>query len=341
MPENLTTFRIMAVAVDPKLPDRFGNGETSVRVRKSIMIRPAMPRFASFGDTFEGAVMVDNQTGAPQKVLVGTRGLNVELTGTSETFVEIPAGESREVRFGMKTQQVGKMRVQFAAMSNAGRDATEITVPVHYPATAKAFADYGVTDTSIQRTLEPPADALPAFGGLELSFSSTALSGLQDAVAYLVDYPYECAEQTASRILPIFALGDVLDAFPIATVRERALRDQLGRDGIAKLLTHQLRDGGFGYWLAGESWPYLTNWVTFAMLEGKRQGHTVDADALERALAYLETSRSMAGPRGGASTTTGPRARSRRGCSRARSAAWSRSMRCGAIAASCRCTPRR
>jgi hypothetical protein len=288
MPENLTTFRVMAVAVDPAAADRFGSGESSVRVRKPVMIRPSMPRFANFGDKFEGAVMVDNQTGAPQKVLVGTRGLNVALSGETEKFVEIPAGESREVRFDMAVEKVGKMRLQFAAMSNAGRDATEVTIPVHYPATAKAFADYGMTDESVSRTIEPPEDALSAFGGLELSFSSTALSGLEDAVAYLVDYPYECAEQTASRILPIFALGDVLDAFPIATIRDKALRDQLGKDGIERLLNYQLHDGGFGYWRADESWPYLTNWVTFALLEGKRAGHTVKPEALERAFNYLE-----------------------------------------------------
>ena len=288
MPENLTTFRIMAVAVDPSAADRFGSGESSVRVRKPVMIRPSMPRFANFGDEFEGAVMVDNQTGEPQKVLVGTRGLNVVFSGETESFVEIPAGESREVRFDMAVEQVGTMRLQFAAMSNAGRDATEVTIPVHFPATAKAFADYGMTDASVQRTIEAPQDALPAFGGLELSFSSTALSGLEDAVAYLVDYPYECAEQTASRILPIFALGDVMDAFPIATVRDKATRDELARAGIAKLLTHQLYDGGFGYWDTRESWPYLTNWVTFALLEGKRRGYAVEADKLERALNYIE-----------------------------------------------------
>ncbi|MBX7077687.1 MAG: Ig-like domain-containing protein [Nannocystaceae bacterium] len=288
MPENLTTFRIMAVAVDPSTADRFGSGESSVRVRKSVMIRPSLPRFANFGDSFEGSVMVDNQTSEAQKILVGTRGLNVKLTGESETFVDVPAGESREVRFAMATQAVGKMRLQFAAMSNKGRDATEITIPVHYPATAKAFADYGMTDESVQRTIEPPADALADFGGLELAFSSTALSGLEDAVSYLVDYPYECAEQTASRILPIFALGDILDAFPIATIKDTALRKQLANDGIARLWTHQLYDGGFGYWRADESWPYLTAWATFALLEGKRQGYEVDKDKLDRALQYLD-----------------------------------------------------
>lgn len=290
MPENLTTFRVMAVAVDPAKADRFGKGDTTVRVRKPLMLRPSLPRFANFGDRFEASVMVDNQTGDDQAVLVGTRGLNVSLPGEAQKMVEIPAGESREVRFDMATEHVGTMRLQFAALSNGGRDATELALPVHYPATAEAFADYGMIEGATQRTVVPPADALPAFGGLELSMSSTALSGLEDAVGYLVTYPYECAEQTASRLLPIFALSKILDDFPVASLRDVVHRNHLAADGIRSLLDKQNYDGGFGYWSSarGESWPYLTHWVTFALLEGKRAGYTVDEEALRRALNYIE-----------------------------------------------------
>ncbi|MCX4242699.1 Ig-like domain-containing alpha-2-macroglobulin family protein [Paraliomyxa miuraensis] len=290
MPENLTTFRVMAVAVDPAQADRFGKGDTTVRIRKPLMLRPSLPRFANFGDRFEASVMVDNQTGADQAVLVGTRGLNVSLPGEAQTMVEIPAGQSREVRFDMATQQVGTMRLQFAALSNGGRDATELSLPVHYPATAEAFADYGMIEGATERTVVPPAEALPEFGGLELSMSSTALSGLEDAVDYLVTYPYECAEQTASRLLPIFALSKILDDFPVASLRDVVYRNHLAADGIRSLLDKQNYDGGFGYWTSRhhESWPYLTNWVTFALLEGKRAGYTVDEEALRRALNYVE-----------------------------------------------------
>jgi hypothetical protein len=288
MPENLTSFRVMAIAVDPKQMDRFGNAETTVRVRKPIMLRPSLPRFANLGDRFEASVMVDNQTDAPQQVLVGTRGLNVKLTGETEKGVEIPAGESKEVRFDMAVERVGNIRLQFAALSNAGRDATEVTVPVNLPATKQAFADYGMTDSSVQRKVDVPADVLPGFGGLEVSMSSTALNGLEDAVQYLVSYPYECAEQTASRVLPIFALGKVLDDFPIAATRDNAKREFLAIQGVRRLLDRQAHDGGFGFWDKRESWPYLTTWVTFALLEGKQAGYAVDADALARALNYLD-----------------------------------------------------
>lgn len=288
MPENLTTFRVMAVAVDTNTADRFGSGDTTVRVRKPLMVRPSLPRFANYGDTFEASVMVDNQTGADQAILVGTRGLNVVLPGDAQKMIDIPAGESREVRFDMETKEVGTMRLQFAAMSNGGRDATELSIPVHYPATAEAFADYGMIDSATELTVAPPNEALPAFGGLEVSMSSTALSGLEDAVDYLVTYPYECAEQTASRILPIFALSDVLDDFPIAGLSDRIYRDRLAAQGLERLRGKQSHDGGFGYWKADESWPYLTNWVTFAMLEGKRAGFKVDDAVLNRALSYVE-----------------------------------------------------
>jgi hypothetical protein len=288
MPENLTTFRIMVVAVDPQRLDRFGHADATVRVRKPIMLRPSLPRFANLGDRFQASVMVDNQTGEAQQVLVGTRGLNVKLAGETERTVDVPAGEAREVRFDMGVEEVGDMRLQFAALANRGRDATEVSVPVLLPATKEAFADYGATDGSVRRALDVPGDVLPGFGGLEVAMSSTALAGLEDAVSYLVTYPYECAEQTASRVLPIFALGKVLDDFPIAATADRARRDALATDGIRRLLDHQLGDGGFGFWDRRESWPYLSTWVSFALLEGKRAGYAVDPEALERALGYLE-----------------------------------------------------
>lgn len=289
MPENLTTFRVMAVAVDPDRPDHFGSAETQVKVRKPIMLRPSLPRFANFGDAFQASVMVDNQTDQPQAIVVGARGTNVVLPGETTKPIEIAAGQSQEVRFPMAVDRVGTMRLQFAALSNGGRDATEISLPVLYPATRQAFADYGVTDTSVLRALKVPEGMLPGFGGLEVSMSSTALNGLEDAVEFLIGYRYECTEQVASRMLPIFVLGPMLEQFPIASVKDLAARKLLATEGIARMLARQNNDGGFRFWDTRErSWPYLSAWATFALLEGKKAGFEVDQKALDRALAYLE-----------------------------------------------------
>ena len=93
-------------------------------------------------------------------------------------------------------------------------DAAEIALPVWTPATTEAFATYGQIDAgAVRQPIQAPRDVVPQFGGLEVTTSSTALSALTDAVLYLVAYPFECAEQVASRVLAIAALKDVLTAF--------------------------------------------------------------------------------------------------------------------------------
>ena len=55
LPDNLTTFRIMAVAATVR---EFGGAETEVNVSKPLMVTAKMPRFARTGDKFKcGAVI--------------------------------------------------------------------------------------------------------------------------------------------------------------------------------------------------------------------------------------------------------------------------------------------
>ena len=60
LPDNLTRYRVMAVAVDGV--DRFGTGESTITARLPLQVRPSAPRFLNFGDRFELPVVVQNQT---------------------------------------------------------------------------------------------------------------------------------------------------------------------------------------------------------------------------------------------------------------------------------------
>jgi alpha-2-macroglobulin len=56
---------------------------------------------------------------------------------------------------------------------------------------------------------------VPGFGGLHVELSSTALVGLGEGARYLVEYPYGCAEQKASRALALLLAADLGDAFTL------------------------------------------------------------------------------------------------------------------------------
>jgi len=92
MPDNLTTYRVMAVALDRGRIDRFGNGEAQVKVRKPLLLRPSLPRFLTVADSFEAAVMVHNETGRDGTVQVLARGRNVGIGQDLRREVMVPVG---------------------------------------------------------------------------------------------------------------------------------------------------------------------------------------------------------------------------------------------------------
>ncbi|MEZ4458570.1 MAG: alpha-2-macroglobulin family protein, partial [bacterium] len=123
MPDNLTRYRVMAVAVEGG--KRFGHGDSNVTARLPLMVRPSAPRFLNFGDKFELPIVLQNQTDAPLQVSVATRASNLAYTGATGLMVTVPANERVEVRFPATTEEAGRARFQVGASAGAWSDAAE------------------------------------------------------------------------------------------------------------------------------------------------------------------------------------------------------------------------
>jgi uncharacterized protein YfaS (alpha-2-macroglobulin family) len=287
LPDNLTRYRIRAVAADGS---RFGRAESSLTARLPLMVRQSPPRFLNFGDRFELPVVIQNQTDAPLAVDVAVRTSNADLLEGGGRRVSVPANDRVEVRFPVAARRPGVARFQVGAVSGSRADASELQLPVWVPATTEAFATYGQIDEgAVAQPVSVPQGVVPEFGGLELSTSSTALQALTDAVLYLVAYPYECSEQLSSRILAIAALRDVLTAFKAeALPTPEAMEAAVKRD-IARLQERQREDGSVGFWRADEihPWPYMGVHVAHALQRAKDKGFDVPQEMLERSRRYL------------------------------------------------------
>jgi uncharacterized protein YfaS (alpha-2-macroglobulin family) len=298
LPDNLTRYRVMAVAVAGE--KQFGKGESAITARLPLMARPSAPRFLNFGDRFEFPVVVQNQTNQPMQVDVVARASNAEFVGLSKGGVTnasnagrritVPANDRVEVRFLTVTASPGVARFQIAANSGKWSDAAEISIPVWTPATTEAFAAYGeIDDGAFIQPVQAPAEAFKQFGGLQVTTSSTQLQSLTDAVLYLSSYPYECAEQISSRILAIAALRDTLSAFDAKGLPSpKELVAAVNRD-LKRLETLQDEDGGFGFWRRDEErkWPYLGIHAAHAMVRAKEKGFAVRTETVEMSKEYL------------------------------------------------------
>lgn len=298
LPDNLTRYRVMAVAFSGK--HDFGTGESNMIARLPLMVRASAPRFLNFGDQFELPVVVQNQTDAAMEVDVAVRGTNIAFVGgASKTEagakVTVPAQDRVEVRFKTKTENAGTARFQVGVSSGTGdaavSDAMQFTVPVWTPATTEAFATYGEVDTSdvVVQSVVMPGGVFEQFGGLELTTSSTELQALTDAFISLMNYPFNFAEQIASRMLAIAALRDVLTAFEAEGMPSKEeIAEAMARDlEILEQLQH--RDGGFGYWTRDEkSYPYVSVHVAHGLRRAKNMGFAVPERLLTRSEQYLE-----------------------------------------------------
>jgi uncharacterized protein YfaS (alpha-2-macroglobulin family) len=288
LPDNLTRYRVMVVAVDDS-GKQFGSGETSITARLPLMVRPSAPRFLNFGDQFEMPVVLQNQTDEPLETEIIIQASNLELDGDMGMRVSIPARDRIEVRFPMSADMAGTAKFRVAAVSGDFADAAAGELPVYTPATTEAFATYGVIDQgSIVQPVAKPEDVFPQFGGLQINTSSTALQALTDAVIYLYSYPYECSEQMASRILGIAALRDVLTAFEADGLPSpEAMEDSVARD-LELLGVIQNYDGGFPYWRRGQdSIPFNTIHVAHSLARANQKGFEVPEDMWANALMYL------------------------------------------------------
>ena len=120
LPDNLTTFRLMAVAADEA--GRFGKGESKVEVAKPLIVRPGLPRFLSVGDTFDARAVVqalDPELSGAVDVALSVSG-PVQLTGVDR--VQIAAGaKATPVAFAARATEPKPLGIMASRKGSAMR----------------------------------------------------------------------------------------------------------------------------------------------------------------------------------------------------------------------------
>lgn len=301
LPDNLTTFRVTAIASAGVLPDvavgRFGVGEQRVRVSRPLVVRPVLPRLLRPGDVAELGLIVQN-LGSPAgtvdvelEVLEEKKVLEI-LSPTALVLAVDRAGQARaNVRVRALAVGTPQIRVLARHRGSDAQDATRIPLPIERePTTLERVAAYGELGsdrpTALPLKLPEPGRIDLSHGGLSVSMTSTLLGGLEDAARYLVDYPHGCIEQTSSRLLPLVALGELARQYPLGIEDPKAFIEA----GLARVQSMQVESGGFAYWPGDtEPSPYASAYATWVLVRAQRAGVDVPAPMLERALKYLST----------------------------------------------------
>ncbi len=241
--------------------------------------------------------MIHNRSGRAGSVQVDCTAHGIQLEGATTRKVTMSADGSAEVRFAFTAPQPGEGTLRFSAAIEDHRDVLELKLPVELPLVLESVATFGSTETAVGEGVLPSGDIRQDVGGLEVAMASSALVGLKPAMEYLMEYPFECLEQTTSRLVPLVLLKELRMAFELAVGKSKSKTKSKSKDVdplISKLIARVERlqrwDGGFAFWpSSAHSYPWASAYATWGLSQAKSHGYRVSQQVLERAQGYLKT----------------------------------------------------
>jgi uncharacterized protein YfaS (alpha-2-macroglobulin family) len=291
LPDNLTTYGVMAVAVGAD--DRFGSGDTTLLVTRPLVTRPALPRFVRATDSLFAGAVVNARDGRTRSAELTVESDGILTLGGTRRDITLAAGKGAEARFSFvmpsRDRAPDSVLFRFRASSGAIGDAVESRLAVKPDFHVRAHTVMGAVSDDADATVELPADIDPDRSWVALRVGISPLAPMLAAYEWLRVYPYYCTEQISSG-------GRALIAVWRAT-RERD-PDALGGDPRPKLqqladaiARRQRADGAIRYW-DDHDWssPWLSAYAGLFLLDARDEGIQVDEIVLRRLTGYLAAS---------------------------------------------------
>jgi len=273
LPDNLTTFRVMAVAVTAG--DRYGNGQSPLLVTRPLLARAALPRFVRPGDRFEAGVVVNHRLGGTPTVRVAARADGARIGGQALRTVTLEAGRGRETRFGFTALPGDSATFRFDVGGASDSDAVQVRIPIRPPSRAAAAVISGVLRDTTTAVFILPSGLDLTRSRLTLSIGSSPVALLKSYASYYRVYPYYCSEQVSSALTPMLALYRARRLAGADAGDTTVLRRDIA-SAVEILVRRQRPNGGIGMWSATD-WtsPWLTAHAGSVLLEAKELGFSV------------------------------------------------------------------
>jgi alpha-2-macroglobulin len=257
-PDSLTRYRLFAVA--HTADSRFGGGQSAFQVSKPLILEPVLPRFANITDHVKARALVQNQTAQEGEVVVSLELDDKAKPDAADPVltqrIRVSAQGSATVDFPVTFVETGEARwiwrAKFADPGVAGdfTDAVQSLLEVgHVTPLLREILLTRVSDAPTNLIAKANPQLLAGRGTLTIQVAGTRLNELGETASQLLHYPYCCAEQTGSSLLPWIVLRD---APSLLQLKEGVLATNAAaaaiRAGVARLFSMQTHSGGLGYW---------------------------------------------------------------------------------------------
>jgi hypothetical protein len=291
MPDDLTTWRVMAVAVADD-DAHFVTSDTTFISALPLMTNPLLPQFARPGDTFGLGVSASNQTGNG-----GALDLVLQLSGA----LAFTSGDPHRMQTSDQAStgtQAWRFPVHVGTPSPTMVEATS-----HLGSASDAFKvsfgaiDRGSTDAVIESSATASRVSIPIDlnrgGFVQITLANSIVPQFVVPSERMMDAdPYPFADELASRLEVAGALQGLRGPYRLNLSFDPAAQIATV---LAKLYALQRDDGGFAYCEGSKaSDPFATAYALEALAFAQAHGVAVDSGVVSRAQAFV--AQSLANP---------------------------------------------
>lgn len=243
IPDALTRWKLQGFAHNSELMS--GYFEKLVQTQKPLMIVPNMPRFLREGDVVILSAKVVNMSEEAQSgtaSLSFTNPFNGEkldlIQGSSSQNFTVEAGQSKEVHFTLTVpKDLGAVTYRIEARNNQSpsyADGEEATLPIltnrilvteSLPLQISGKGSKTFTFNKLKNSFGIANSTLTT-QSYTLEFTPNPIWYAIHALPYLMEYPYECNEQTFSRLYANTLASHIVNSHPrIKTVFDSWLNE--------------------------------------------------------------------------------------------------------------------
>ena len=285
LPKFSGSVRIIAVAHKNA---GFGSANKNMTIADPIIVSTSLPRFLSPNDEVDITMTVTNTTlkDANGKATIDVSGA-INLTSANSSDVVISPNGEKQIKFKIKAKELigtAKVNVSFSSNGESFKENLDITVR---PSTSLLkTSNSGVIETNT--TLDLAADYIQSSVSGKLIISKSPAVQFSKNLAYLVQYPYGCVEQTTSTAFPQIYFAEIAKSIGDSNLELLNPKKNV-QAAIQKLQTMQLYDGALTYWEGGtyESW-FGTVYAAHFLTEAKSAGYEIEKKFLDKIYAYLD-----------------------------------------------------
>ncbi len=230
LPDALTQWKLMTMAQTPDLAS--GYDERFVVTQKKLMVQPNLPRFITEGDRIEIPVKIVNLS---DKELAGTASLELFDLVTDKPVdgwlqnqfpnqhFSVEAGNSEVLYFPasipVNFNSALKWKIKAITADKSFSDGETDAIPVlsNRVLVTETLSMYssvpGTKEYQFKKFLNPTESSISNYK-YTLEYSSNPAWYAVQALPYLMEFPYECVEQTFNRFYSNSIAAGIINKYP-------------------------------------------------------------------------------------------------------------------------------